>query len=703
MGTCNTTTGVCTNPTKANGTGCNDGNACTQTDTCQGGSCTGSSPVVCTAQSQCHDVGTCNTTTGVCTNPTKANGTVCNDGNACTQSDTCQGGSCTGASPVVCTALSQCHNVGTCNVTTGVCTNPPKGSGASCNDANACTTGETCNGSGSCTGGTAVVCPPPSNQCRQMACNVAVGCQESNKPNGTACNDGTLCTQIDQCSGGSCAGTDPRVNANFDWADDPGGSGSGPDSMDVFSYGDGTLGTVGSYRGTLSFWDPAPQSLGLPVGCRDGLYLAAYRELGGVAFLQNVGCARDNGQTQGDFTVTHAAVHPDDSFTIVGSFIGRAEWGQPGDVYSLANTRSELFVARYRPDGKIAWVARAVPGGSATIDSVATLDDLTTVVVGSNDENMDVRDAADASWVTVEGPGVWSARFRDDGAGIFGSRVVHPVNSGVVTARAVFGNDGGRWVMTGGFDGQWKFGPGGELTQASQGAADVWVLSLKPSGSFEWAARIGSDGSDAPGDVTRLAGGAVMVVADTLGKTPSVSDPTQSVLLREITSALSATHVLRFELDGKVTRAALAANGNGSSRGWQVGTDALGRVTVVGTFGSPISLYGDVGFGAGPPSGAPFKTLTGVGPRTLWVARADEGCRLQWAVSARGDGSDMTVVAGWDVVQTDHPSLSISLGGMFRRTATFGDQVPEVLVPANASGSPFVVHLNSEAEYDYCP
>jgi len=32
---------VCSNPNAANGTACNDGNACTQTDTCQGGACVG--------------------------------------------------------------------------------------------------------------------------------------------------------------------------------------------------------------------------------------------------------------------------------------------------------------------------------------------------------------------------------------------------------------------------------------------------------------------------------------------------------------------------------------------------------------------------------------------------------------------------------------------------------------------------------------
>ncbi|HEX3905650.1 MAG TPA: kelch repeat-containing protein, partial [Polyangia bacterium] len=108
---CNLTgsVGICS--PKTNGTACNDGNACTRTDTCQAGTCTGGNPVTCTAQDQCHSVGTCTQSTGVCTNPTVANGTTCSDGNACTRTDTCQAGTCTGGNPVTCTAQDQCHSV----------------------------------------------------------------------------------------------------------------------------------------------------------------------------------------------------------------------------------------------------------------------------------------------------------------------------------------------------------------------------------------------------------------------------------------------------------------------------------------------------------------------------------------------------------------------------------------------------------------
>src|SRR5262249_9166539 len=67
-------------------------------DACQSGTCTGSS-VTCTAQDQCHIAGSCDPSTGACSNPPKSNGSACDDGNSCTSGGNCQSGACTPGSP----------------------------------------------------------------------------------------------------------------------------------------------------------------------------------------------------------------------------------------------------------------------------------------------------------------------------------------------------------------------------------------------------------------------------------------------------------------------------------------------------------------------------------------------------------------------------------------------------------------------------
>ncbi|MBI3783798.1 MAG: DUF4215 domain-containing protein [Deltaproteobacteria bacterium] len=82
--------------TPQSGTTCSDGDLCTTGDTCQSGACVGT-PVQCQSLGQCFDVGTCNSLTGICSNPPKGNGTLCNDGDGCL-GDTCESGQCQPAS-----------------------------------------------------------------------------------------------------------------------------------------------------------------------------------------------------------------------------------------------------------------------------------------------------------------------------------------------------------------------------------------------------------------------------------------------------------------------------------------------------------------------------------------------------------------------------------------------------------------------------
>src|SRR5207249_9490765 len=201
---------------KANGSSCSDGNACTQSDTCQSGICTGGTAVTCTASDQCHDAGTCDPQTGACSNPVKPSGTSCSDGNACTGAsadggDHCDAnGQCVPGAAVVCTAPDECHDAGTCNPQTGTCSHPAKPSGAPCSDGDACTGvdadgGDHCDANGQCVPGTAVVCTAPDECHDAGTCNPQTGtCSHPAKPSGAPCSDGDACTGVDADGGDHC-------------------------------------------------------------------------------------------------------------------------------------------------------------------------------------------------------------------------------------------------------------------------------------------------------------------------------------------------------------------------------------------------------------------------------------------------------------------------------------------------------------------
>jgi alpha-tubulin suppressor-like RCC1 family protein/serine/threonine protein kinase len=106
----------------------------------------------CTLPADCDDGNVCTNEqcNGHLCGHTNNNGAGCSDGNACTQTDTCQGATCTGANPVVCTALDSCHDVGICDTGTGVCSDPSKAEFTSCDDLLFCNGADNCDGSGNC-------------------------------------------------------------------------------------------------------------------------------------------------------------------------------------------------------------------------------------------------------------------------------------------------------------------------------------------------------------------------------------------------------------------------------------------------------------------------------------------------------------------------------------------------------------------------
>jgi hypothetical protein len=196
-GTCSN--GACSYAPKASGASCDDGNACTGGDACNGaGACTGTATQCESPPGQCYvAAGTCSN--GACNYEYKAAGASCDDGDACTVGEECNGaGGCAGT-PVSCnTPPGQCYEAaGTCNG--GACTYAPKAAGSACNDGNAGTINDACNGAGACTGATA--CTTPPSACHASPGTYANGtCTYPLKAAGSTCGAGLVCTATGECA-----------------------------------------------------------------------------------------------------------------------------------------------------------------------------------------------------------------------------------------------------------------------------------------------------------------------------------------------------------------------------------------------------------------------------------------------------------------------------------------------------------------------
>jgi hypothetical protein len=209
------------NPCIGKGTGaaCDNGDLCVArgTQTCNAaGVCQGGTSVVtCQASGVCFDVGACNPSTGVCSNPQKAANTscstdVCNPA-TCDAAGVCQTGTpfvntCTGPAGTCrttagVTCVVSTSNTPTCNypVTNGASCSADHCNPATCNATAACVPGTpvVCNSPGLCETATSATCTPATGLCSYPA-NTGATCTPTSTP---ACTANFTCTAAKACTG----------------------------------------------------------------------------------------------------------------------------------------------------------------------------------------------------------------------------------------------------------------------------------------------------------------------------------------------------------------------------------------------------------------------------------------------------------------------------------------------------------------------
>jgi len=235
--------GECFRPPLPAGSECDDGNATTVGDVCDGaGGCAGvdrCANVSCPPSDSCHLPGVCSH--GACFGGNaRPDGTQCDDGNAATVGDACVGGVCRGVAPAAsttaappteggtplpavcgqglgpggCPVADSCHHPWSCSL--GVCfLGLAVANGTPCDDGNGVTVNDTCaagvcGGVDPCAG---VACPLTQGQCRVNGSCSGGQCGYTTVPDGQPCNDGDGDTVGDACFAGLCVGINPCLDS----------------------------------------------------------------------------------------------------------------------------------------------------------------------------------------------------------------------------------------------------------------------------------------------------------------------------------------------------------------------------------------------------------------------------------------------------------------------------------------------------------
>ena len=213
---CDPKTGACSNALQV-GMLCDDGKLCTWTDLCDAqGVCAGSAAdcddgLTCTVDSCSEDKG--------CTATKSPEGSGCDDGDACTGEGTCVGGKCLGGKAKTCPVDGPCF-IASCLSASGACLQTQRKAGLACDDGNACTLDTLCDAAAACTG-KALKCDD-GEPCTADSCDKGKGCVFATSADGTGCDDGDSCTGPDTCVKGKCkpGAASCQCKADSDCVDD---------------------------------------------------------------------------------------------------------------------------------------------------------------------------------------------------------------------------------------------------------------------------------------------------------------------------------------------------------------------------------------------------------------------------------------------------------------------------------------------------
>jgi hypothetical protein len=145
---------------------------------------------VCGTLDACHQEGVCQATDGECRDPNQPDGTSCDDGSGCTQSDKCTAGVCGSGS--ACAALASCQGSG--SSARCVCATGYTGDGFTCSDIDECASG-------------ASSCSPNAN-CTNSPGSYGCSCKSGYTGDGRVCTT-YVAASVDPQAGGTVGVTAP--------------------------------------------------------------------------------------------------------------------------------------------------------------------------------------------------------------------------------------------------------------------------------------------------------------------------------------------------------------------------------------------------------------------------------------------------------------------------------------------------------------
>jgi len=450
---------------------------------------------------------------------------------------------------------------------------------------------------------------------------------------------------------------------NLIWAKRAGGTNT-DSSCGITTLSDNSTVVTGWFNGSATFGQgETNQTVLISAGDWD-FFIARYNPDGTLAWAKRAGGA----STDYGGAITTLS---DNSTVVTGWFSGLAIFGQGESNETVLGCygNTDIFIARYNPDGTLAW---AKGDGGELYDfgqGITTLSDNSIVITGIfsggavfgyGDLNQTVLDSAG-------GYDIFIARYNPDGTLAWAK---HAGGSSYDYGLGISTLSDNSTVVTGYFSDSATFGPG-EINQTvltSAGELDIFIARYNPDGTLAWAKRAGGTDSDNGYGITGLSDNSTVVTGYfSDSATFGLGEINQTAL----TSAGSDDiFIARYNPDGTLAWAK-RAGGSGWDGGFGITTLSDNSTVVIGSF------EGTTTFG---PNEINQTVLTSAGIGDLFIAKYNPNGILAWAKRAGGIDSEN----GYGITGLSDNSAVVT--GDFNGSATFGPGEINQTVLTSAGG-----------------
>jgi len=375
----------------------------------------------------------------------------------------------------------------------------------------------------------------------------------------------------------------------------------------------------------------------------------------------------------------------DNSTVVTGQFDGDATFGEgePNETtlicYNLSF--SDIFIARYNPDGTLMWAKRAGSTGQDISLAIAAFSDNSTVITGVFEGSATFgEDETNETILTSSGDmDIFIAKYDPNGSLVWAKRAGGTwVDSGFGITTLSTGSS----IITGRFRYMATFGEEelNETILTSLGLEDIFIANYNPDGTLSRAKRVGITEENAGYALTTLSDNSVAITGKFVGSPVfGQGESTETTL-----NSAGEDDIFIARYNSNLTLVwAKRAGGINSEYAYGI-TNLIDNSTVIsGTFEGPTT------FG---PGEAGQTILTSSGGYDIFIARYNSNGTLAWA---KGVGDTMqddrsisvTTLSGDTTVMT----------GSFHNSVIFGESEPnETTLTSSGSSETFIAAYNPD-------